>query len=111
MSLAKAGDIGIANEKDLADNGFPTELIEAFFGQMRIGDFSRPVRFATGRWYIFKLLARNLVSGIATIESPGVRQQVVDDLIKQHTEIVKAELLETALNNGKIVNYLATAAN
>ena len=110
-SLRNGGDIGFATEKDLVDNGFPQTLIRLFFGEMQIGAISRPVRFETGKWYIFKLLSRNLTIENLTLESPGVRKQISDDLMKQHTEVVRAELLETAMNNAKVVNYLASATN
>jgi hypothetical protein len=41
------------------------------------------------------------------MESPGVRQQITQGLIKQRKQILDAALLEVAMNEAKIVNNLA----
>lgn len=108
-SLTKGGDIGFATEDDLKQNGFPRNLIDQFFGSMQIGAFTAPVRFNTGRWYIFKLTDRRLQTENLTMSSPGVRQQIAETLVKQRTELSNAELLTTSMNEARIVNYLAAS--
>jgi hypothetical protein len=49
------------------------------------------------------LTAENL-----TLESPGVRQQITQALTNQRKQILNEALLETAMNDAKIVNHLAT---
>src|SRR4029079_17778108 len=59
-TLARGGDIGFASEEDLKNNGFPPKLVTSFFGSMQVGDYTQPVRFNSGKWYIFKLADKRL---------------------------------------------------
>jgi len=105
-SIARGGDIGFASEDDLKQNGFPPDLIAKLFA-MQAGDITDPVRFSTGKWYIFKLEEKRLQTENLTLESPNVRQQITQALIKQRGDILNAALLEVAMNDAKIVNNLA----
>jgi peptidyl-prolyl cis-trans isomerase SurA len=105
-TLARGGDLGFATEEDLRQNAFPPELISGFFN-MQPGDITEPVRFNSGKWYVFKLSEKRLQNENLTLESPGVRQQITQALINQRKEILNAALLETAMNEAKIVNNLA----
>ena len=106
-TLARGGDIGFASEEDLKNNGFPTELVGSFFGSMQVGDYTQPVRFPSGKWYIFKLADRRLQTENLTLESQGVRQQIAQGLTNQRKQILNAALLEVAINEAKIVNHMA----
>lgn len=106
-SVLQGGDIGFASEEDLKQNGFPQELINRFFGSMEVGSFTEPIRFNSGRWYIFKLAEKRLQTENLTLESPGVRQQITQALVKQQSDILNAALLEVAMYEAKIVNNLA----
>jgi peptidyl-prolyl cis-trans isomerase SurA len=106
-SLRAGGDIGFATEQDLKANNFPPELVANLFGSMQVGDYTQPVRFGSGKWYIFKLADRRLTSENLTLESTGVRQQITQGLTNQRKAILNAALLETAMNEAKIVNHLA----
>jgi peptidyl-prolyl cis-trans isomerase SurA len=107
-SLRAGGDIGFATEQDLRQNNFPPELISNFFGSMQVGDYTQPVRFgSSGKWYIFKLAEKRLATENLTLESPGVRQQITQALTNQRKQILNAALLETAMNEARIVNHLA----
>jgi peptidyl-prolyl cis-trans isomerase SurA len=105
-SVPRGGDIGFATEEDLKQNGFPPELISRFFS-MQPGDKTEPVQFNSGKWYVFKLEEKRLQTENLTLESPGVRQQITQALIKQRSDILNAALLEVAMNEAKIVNNLA----
>jgi len=105
-SVPRGGDIGFATEDDLKQNGFPAELMSRFFA-MQAGDKTEPVRFANGKWYIFKLEEKRLQTENLTLESPNVRQQITQALTKQRADILNAALLETAMNESKIVNNMA----
>jgi hypothetical protein len=105
--LERGGDIGFASEKDLKENLFPISLIAEFFGTMEVGSFSAPVQFSSGRWYIFKLQSRNRRSERLTLERPGVRTQIIEELMKERKEALTTTLLTTLKNDAKIVNYLA----
>jgi parvulin-like peptidyl-prolyl isomerase len=106
-SVLRGGDIGFASEEDLQQNGFPPELVNRFFGSMEVGSFTEPVRFSSGRWYIFKLAEKRLQTENLTLESPGVRQQITQALVKQRSDILNAALLEVAMYEAKIINNLA----
>ena len=107
-SLRAGGDIGFATEEDLKNNNFPDELVARFFGPMQVGDYTQPTRFSSGKWYIFKLAEKRLANENLTLESAGVRQQITQGLTNQRKAILNAALLETAMNEAKIVNHLAT---
>ena len=106
-SLRAGGDIGFASEEDLKNNNFPPELVSSLFGSMQVGDYTPPTRFSSGKWYIFKLEEKRLQTENLTLESPGVRQQIAQGLTNQRKQILNAALLETAINEAKIVNNLA----
>ncbi len=108
-TLARGGDVGFASEDDLKNNGFPPELVSNMFGPMQVGDYTQPVKFNSGKWYIFKLAEKRLQTENLTLESPGVRQQITQGLIKQRKQILDAALLEVAINEAKIVNNLAAS--
>ena len=107
-TLTRGGDVGFASEDDLKQNGFPPELVGRFFGSMQVGDLTEPVRFNSGKWYIFKLEEKRLQTENLTLESPGVRQQITQALVNQRKEILNAALLEVAMYDAKIVNNLAS---
>jgi parvulin-like peptidyl-prolyl isomerase len=106
-SLRSGGDIGFATEDALRDNGFPPELTSNFFGSMQVGDYTQPT-FFRGKWYIFKLAEKRLQAENLTLESPGVRQQITQALTNQRKQILNAALLETAINEARITNNLAS---
>ena len=106
-TLARGGDVGFASEEDLKNNSFPAELVASLFGPMQVGDYTQPVRFNSGKWYIFKLAEKRLQTENLTLESPGVRQKITQGLINQRKQILNAALLEVAINEAKIVNNLA----
>jgi peptidyl-prolyl cis-trans isomerase SurA len=108
-TLARGGDVGFASEDDLKNNGFPTELVASLFGPMQVGDYTQPVKFNSGKWYIFKLAEKRLQTENLTLESPNVRPQITQGLIKQRKQILDAALLEVAMNEAKIVNNLAAS--
>jgi peptidyl-prolyl cis-trans isomerase SurA len=106
-TLARGGDVGFASEEDLKNNGFPPELVSSFFGSMQVGDYTQPVRFNSGKWYIFKLADKRLQTENLTLESQGVRQKITQGLTDQRKQILNAALLEVAINEAKITNNLA----
>jgi peptidyl-prolyl cis-trans isomerase SurA len=107
QSLTRGGDLGFATEEDLKQNAFPPELVSRFF-TMQAGDTTEPIRFNSGKWYVFKLEEKRLQTENLTLESPGVRQQITQALINQRKDILNAALLEVAMNEAKITNNLAS---
>jgi len=106
-SVRAGGDIGFATEQDLQSNNFPGELVSSLFGPMQVGDYTQPTRFPNGKWYIFKLAEKRLANENLTLESAGVRQQITQGLTNQRKAILNAALLESAMNEARIVNHLA----
>jgi hypothetical protein len=106
-SALRGGDVGFATEEALRQNGFPQELISSLFGPMQVGDYTQPAFFG-GRWFVFKLADKRLQTENLTLESPGVRQQVTQELTNQRKQILNAALLEVAINEARIINNLAT---
>jgi len=106
-SLARGGDAGFATEQDLKQNNFPGGLISNLFSVMKVGDYTQPVNF-NGKWYIFKLAEKQETNENLTLESAGVRQRIAQILTEQHKAVINTALLETAINDAKIVNHLAT---
>jgi len=92
----------------LKDSTFPPELIANLFGSMQVGDYTQPMRFNSGKWYIFKLAEKRLANENLTLESAGVRQQITQGLTNQRKAILNEALLEVAINEARIVNHLAT---
>ncbi len=107
-TVTRGGDIGFATEQDLRNNSFPPDLVARLFGPMQVGDYTEPIRFNSGKWYIFKLAEKRLETQNLTLESPGVRPQITQELTNRRREVVNAALLEVALNEARVVNNLAT---
>jgi parvulin-like peptidyl-prolyl isomerase len=106
-SVRAGGDIGFFTEQQLKDGSFPPEVIANLFGPMQVGDYTQPTHFGSGKWYIFKLAEKRLANENLTLESAGVRQQITQGLTNQRKAILNAALVETAINEAKIVNNLA----
>jgi peptidyl-prolyl cis-trans isomerase SurA len=105
-SLRRGGDIGFFSEEQLKQTGFPKELTDQFMGPMQVGGFTEPKQ-VSNRWYIFKLEERRLQNENLTLESPGVRQQITQALVKAQQDILNAALLVVAMSEAKVVNNLA----
>src|SRR6185503_4331224 len=89
--------------------GFPADLVANLMGPMQVGDYTQPTRFSSGKWYIFKLAEKRLTAENLTLESPGLRQKITEALTNQRQQIINEALMETALNEAKIVNHLAAS--
>ena len=106
-TLVRGGDVGFATEDDLKQNNFPPSLIDQFLNKMEVGSYTAPVQF-NGHWYVFKLQEKRLQNENLTLESPGVRQQITQALVKAQQDILNGALLEVALSEAKVVNNLAS---
>ncbi|HEX6183399.1 MAG TPA: SurA N-terminal domain-containing protein [Pyrinomonadaceae bacterium] len=106
-SGVRGGEIGMANEQDLQQNGFPAELISRFFNQLAVGSYTEPIRFADGRWYIFKLTNRQLENTPLSPDDPRVRDQIKQGLINQRQTILNEALIRNAMSDVTVVNRLA----
>lgn len=107
QSLTRGGDLGFATEEDLKQNAFPPELVSRLF-TMQAGDTTEPIRFVSGKWFVFKLEEKRLQTENLTLDSPNVRPQITQALTNQRKEILNAALLEVAMNEARIVNNMAS---
>lgn len=107
QSSVRGGDIGMANEQDLRQNGFPGDLVNRFFNQMTVGSYTEPIRFADGRWYIFKLTNRQLENTPLTLDDQRVRDQIRQGLINQRQTVLNEALIRNAMSDVTVVNKLA----
>lgn len=104
-SGVRGGDLGVADEQALQQNGFPAELINRFFNQMQVGSYTEPIRFADGRWYIFKLTNRQLENRPLTFEE--VSGRIKQGLIDQRKSVLGEALVRNAMSDATVVNHLA----
>ncbi|HEX8559609.1 MAG TPA: SurA N-terminal domain-containing protein [Pyrinomonadaceae bacterium] len=106
-SGVRGGDIGMANEQLLQQNGFPGDLVGRFFNQMPVGSYTEPIRFGDGRWYIFKLTNRQLENRPLALEDAGVKDQIKQALIDQRQTVLNEALIRNAMSDVTVVNKLA----
>jgi peptidyl-prolyl cis-trans isomerase SurA len=107
QSSLRGGDIGFAREEDLRQNGFPQDLVARFFNQMSIGSYTEPIRFADGRWFIFKLKSRELETKPRAADDPSVRDDIKNALISQRQQVLQEALIRNAMSGVTVVNKLA----
>lgn len=105
LSAYKGGDLGFFSEQALAQAGFPTQLVQAFYA-MREGDITPPVP-AGGRFFIFKLTAKRTQEEKLTLENAQVKAKISQLLTGQRREILNSALLSAALHQVRIENHLA----
>jgi peptidyl-prolyl cis-trans isomerase SurA len=97
------GDIGFFSEDDLKKQGFPEDLIRTLF-TLNVGDITVPI-FNQGLWCIFKLNIKNLKTEKPTLETPGVRSQIIKTLLGQRKGSAERVLLEQEKNAANVVKF------
>lgn len=105
QSKFQGGDLGYLAEDDLKQ-AFPDQTVAALMNpQLQIGGVitSR----AQGKLFILKLQERSDKDEAVTLESPGVRQQVIESLGNNRKQLLAASYQAVAMNDAKIENYLA----
>ncbi|MDQ3634411.1 MAG: peptidylprolyl isomerase, partial [Acidobacteriota bacterium] len=105
-SRLQKGDLGYITEEQMQQT-FSPQIASAFMSdQFKVGSFTPAIPIA-GKFYIFKLQDRFDKDEDLTIESPGVRQQITDNLVNSRKQLLSASYAAMAMNEAKIVNYLA----
>lgn len=105
QSKFQGGDLGYLSEDDLKQ-AFPEEVAAGLMNpQLPIGKVVS-VR-SQGKLFILKLQERSDKDEAVTLESPGVRQQVVESLGNNRKQLLAASYQAVAMNEAKIENYLA----
>ena len=103
----QGGDIGFKTQDELKRAGMPESLITQLFA-MQPGDYTQPVQFFNGGWYIFKLKRKQLETENRTLESAGVRPGITETLRGQRQQLLNSVLFKISLYEAKIVNNLAS---
>ncbi|MEZ5344025.1 MAG: SurA N-terminal domain-containing protein [Pyrinomonadaceae bacterium] len=104
-SKVRGGDFGYFGEEELKQR-YP-QLAAGFMDpNFQIGRIAGPMNIE-GRAFIFKLQERNEKDENLTLESPGVRQQITDNLVNTRKQILSASYAAIAMNEAKIDNLLA----
>ncbi len=105
QSRFQNGDLGYISEEELRQ-GFSPQLAAALMSpEFKIGQITTTQ--AQGKFFILKLQERSDKDEALTLESPGVRQQVTDQLINSRKQLLTASYQAIAMNEAKIENFLA----
>lgn len=105
QSRLQGGDLGNISEDELKQ-GFPPQIAANLMNpQFPVGQImATPMQ---GKFYILKLQERNDKDEPLTLESPGVRQKIIDQLISARKQILAASYQSIAMDEAKIENFLA----
>lgn len=105
QSKFQGGDLGYLSEDDLKQ-AFPEGAAAGLMNpQLEVGQVVN-VR-VQGKLFILKLQERSDKDEALTLESPGVRQQVIESLGSSRKQLLAASYQAIAMNEAKIENYLA----
>ncbi|MFV0388858.1 MAG: SurA N-terminal domain-containing protein [Pyrinomonadaceae bacterium] len=105
-SKMKKGDLGYITEDQLKQT-FSPQIASMFMDpKFEVGQYTSPVPLQGKAWF-FKLQERNEKEEKLTLDSPGVRQQITDNLVNARKQLVSAAYAAIAMDEAKIVNYLA----
>ena len=105
-SRLRKGELGYISEEQLKQT-FSPQIAEDFMNEkFEIGSVTPPIPVG-GKYYIFKLQERIEKDENQTIESPGVRQQITDNLVNARKQLLQASYAAVAMDEADIVNYLA----
>ncbi|MEJ7624745.1 MAG: SurA N-terminal domain-containing protein [Pyrinomonadaceae bacterium] len=101
----QGGDMGYVSEEEMKQ-GFPANVAAALMSpEFGIGKITTAQM--QGKFYILKLQDRSDKDEPVTLESPGIRQQVTDQLINSRKQMLVASYQAIAMNEAKIENFLA----
>jgi len=105
QSKFQGGDLGYITEEELKQS-FPPQVAATLMNEkFPVGNIlPTPMQ---GKYYILKLQERSDKDENVTLESPGIRQQVIDQLINARKELLSQSYAAIAMNEAKIENLLA----
>lgn len=105
QSKFQGGDLGYISEEQMRQSFPPQVAAQLMSPDFKVGQIlPAPVQ---GKFYIFKLQERSDKDEDVTLETPGIRQQVTDQLINARKQLLAASYQAIAMNEAKIENYLA----
>lgn len=105
QSRLQGGELGYIAEEELKQTFSPQVAATLMNPQTPIGNLS--IAQAQGKYFILKLQERSDKDEDVTLETPGVRQQVTDSLTNARKQLLVQAFAAVAMNEAKIVNYLA----
>ncbi len=104
-SKVRGGDFGYIGEEQLKQR-YPQLASVLMNPEFSVGKLVGPVNIE-GRLFIFKLQERIEKDENLTLESPGVRQQITDNLVNVRKQLLSASYAAIAMDEAKIENFLA----
>ncbi len=105
QSKLQGGDLGYVTEDELKQN-FSPQLAANLMDEKTPNGTIVPFPLQ-GKYFILKLQDRNLKDENLTLESPGVREKVIEQLIGARKQLLSQSYAAIAMNEAKIENYLA----
>jgi len=105
QSKFQSGDLGYLAQDDL-NQAFGDAIAQNLMNpQLQIGGIT--TARAQGKLFILKLQDRSDKDEPVTLDSPGVRQQVIDSLLNSRKQLLATSYQTIAMNEAKIENFLA----
>ena len=106
QSAMRQGSAGFATEEQLRQQ-LPThpEVVQRLM-TMSPGQYTEPIKEA-GSWVIFKVNGRRDQPQNLTLEDPAVRKTILDGITQQRQAVLLNALLQKAMSEAGIKNYLA----
>ncbi len=101
----RGGDWRYFTEEEMKQ-AFPQGFSEAVMG-MNNGDIFRQLIPFEGRYLILKLQRKQLTDEDRTLETPGVRQEIIDFLLNSRKQLLAASYQALAMIEAKVENNLA----
>lgn len=105
QSRLQGGDLGYISEDQMKQT-FGTQTAASLMNpEFQVGRvIALPMM---GKYYVLKLQERSDKDENLTLESPGVRQRVTDELINSRKQLLAASYQAVAMNEAKVENFLA----
>ena len=105
QSKLQGGDLGYITEDELKQTFSPQIAATLMNEKFPVGNvLPTPMQ---GKFFIFKLQERNMKDENLTLESPGVREKVIQQLIEARKQLLRESYAAIAMNEAKVENYLA----
>lgn len=101
----QSGDLGYLAQDDVVQAFGDQTAAQLMNPQLQIGGII--TTRSQGKLFILKLQDRSDKDEPVTLDSPGVRQQVIDSLLNSRKQLLAASYQAIAMNEAKIENFLA----
>ena len=105
QSKLQSGDLGYLAQDDLVQAFGEQNAAGLMNPQFQIGQIAKIK--SQGKYFILKLQDRSDKDEPVTLESPGVRQQVIDSLLNSRKQLLATSYQAIAMNEAKVENFLA----